>query len=235
MRQILKQKEKWLTALLVALGITMLFLRQQISPYISYSLVLASPTALVEIEPSKTKEPQPTKTSTPVLFSPSPTTVLSKHAEIPAALRQAGEKAVQKDFSLVIPKIDITAPVIPNVDGGNSETYLKVLEGGVAHFDGTALPDQIGRTFIFGHSSYFRNKPGNYKFIFSKLDSLVNGDDILLWYKNELLQYKVVEKKFISPTDLSVLLPTANKTLTLQACWPIGSTKERIIINAEQM
>jgi LPXTG-site transpeptidase (sortase) family protein len=230
MLQFIKQKEKWITALLVTIGLTLMFMSQRISPYISYSLPLPSPTVLVKAVAKVTIVPP---TPTVQVFSPTALPEPTKQIEVPLVLRQAGEKALNKNFSLVIPKLDVVVPIIANVNGGDTNTYLKALENGVAHFDGTSLPDQIGRTFIFGHSSYWANKPGNYKHIFAGLDKLVNGDDVLLWYHNELLHYKVVEKKFILPTDLSVLLPTAKKTLTLQACWPIGSTKERIIINAE--
>ncbi len=229
---------------MAAVGISLLLISQQISPYISYSFPLetpsdqGTPTSVVNTPTTLLQRTQPSPTGA-LLDLPIATIIqqaqVPQHQEIPQELRQVSEKVLQKDFSLVIPKIGVEAPIIPNVDGGNSDVYLKSLENGVAHFAGTSFPNDPGRVFVFGHSSYFRNKPGNYKKIFAGLDGLVNGDDVMVWFKGDLLRYRVVEKKFVMPSDLSVLAPTAKKTLTLQACWPIGSTKERIIINAEQV
>ena len=70
---------------------------------------------------------------------------------------------VEENFVLNIEKLKITAPIILNVNGNNKETYNKALEGGVAHLTDSALPGKLGNTFIFGHSSFYAWKPGNYK------------------------------------------------------------------------
>ncbi len=85
-------------------------------------------------------------------------------------------------FHLVIPSLNLDAPVIADVDGSNKEEYFKALENGVAHFKGTAKPGEGSNIFIFGHSSFYKNRPGNYKEIFKNLEQVKTGDEIILWY-----------------------------------------------------
>src|SRR3990167_176838 len=89
--------------------------------------------------------------------------------------------SLYQDFHLVIPKLSIDAPVIPDVDGADKEAYFKALEDGVAHFQGTAKPGEGSNIFIFGHSSFYWYKPGDYKEIFKTLPDLTVSDEIILW------------------------------------------------------
>lgn len=134
---------------------------------------------------------------------------------------------------IIIQKIDVSAPIIDNVDGNNMQTYMNALENGVAHLKKTSLPGDPGNTVIFGHSSYFKNKPGNYKTIFAKLNNLTIGATIQIKHQNKDLAYKVFEKKIVRPEDVSVVSQDNTKrNLTLITCWPIGTTKERLVILA---
>lgn len=133
-------------------------------------------------------------------------------------------------FSIVIDKIDVVAPVIKNVDGRNEEVYMKELEGGVAHYEGTALPGENGNIFIFGHSSVVDG--GLYDEIFSRIDELEIGDHIRIFYEEEEYQYTIFEKKVIAENNLSVLRPTEEEQLTVMTCWPIGSNEKRIVVKA---
>ncbi len=135
-----------------------------------------------------------------------------------------------KEFGIEIEKIDVLAPIIKDVDGKNKTEYLKKLEDGVAHFKGTALPDDgKGNVFIFGHSSSVSGT-GKYTKIFARLDELRNDDEITIYYQNKELKYKITSKNIIEATDLSVLEQTENEKLTLMTCWPIGTKEKRLVI-----
>lgn len=138
-----------------------------------------------------------------------------------------------QDFHLLIPSLDISTPVIANVDGKNKETYFKALQGGVAHFDGTAKPGEGSNIFIFGHSSYYLWDPGKYKSIFINLEDIKIGDEISLWYQKKEYKYKVTETKVVEPTDVSVLKPTPEEQLTLMTCVPPGTAEKRLIVIAK--
>ena len=134
------------------------------------------------------------------------------------------------DFHLVIPSLEIDAPIIADVDGTDKEAYFAALENGVAHFKGTAKPGMGSNIFIFGHSSFYWYKPGNYKEIFKTLPDLTAGDEIILWYQSKEHRYKVTETKVVAPDEIDVLQPTPQEQVTLMTCVPPGTTLKRLIV-----
>lgn len=141
--------------------------------------------------------------------------------------------AIPQDFRLVINKLQINAPIIKDVDAGNKKAYLKALEQGVAHDKESVLPGQPGNIFIFGHSGYWQNRPGNYKEIFSTLDQLETGDEIVVYFEGKKHPYKVREEKIVAADDWSVLEKKDKETLTLMTCWPPKTLEKRYLIIAD--
>lgn len=134
-------------------------------------------------------------------------------------------------WELKIPKISVSVPVVPNVDGANQKAYDQALNGGVAHFKGTALPDSGSNIFIFGHSSSVLGT-GKYDKVFASLNKLANGDEVSLLFNGKEYRYTVFEKKTIAANDTSVLAPTQKEQLTLMTCWPVGTADKRLVIKA---
>jgi len=142
-------------------------------------------------------------------------------------------QSVESDFSLLIPSIDVEAPIIQGVDPTNADIYNKALEGGVAHMNGTALPgDGKGNIFIYGHSS--ASIASKYDKIFAKLNDLNNSDTIVVSYKGSNYTYEVTDKKIVEKTDMSVLDQTPSEQLTLMTCWPIGTDAQRLVVIAQK-
>ena len=132
-----------------------------------------------------------------------------------------------------IDKIGISAPIIINIDGNNMQAYLTALEGGVAHMAKTALPGESGNTVIFGHSSYYKAKPGSYKTVFAKLNQLVAGDAVQISYNKKIYSYKVSESKIVKPEEIAVVSQDkSKKQLTLITCWPPKTTTSRMVVVA---
>lgn len=168
----------------------------------------------------------------------------SQKANLKVATKKAAETLVNtpksaaedpgkiKQFEISIPKIGVTAQVVPNVDGSSKEAYNLALKNGVAHFMGTGLPSAGSNIFIFGHSSSIYGT-GKYDKIFAKLNNLTNGDVITLNFNNKAYGYKVVKKKIISAADTSVTAPTDTEQLTLMTCWPVGTNQKRLIVIAK--
>lgn len=139
----------------------------------------------------------------------------------------------ESNYVLKIDKIALSAPIIINVDGNDKNAYNKALEGGVAHLMGSALPGTAGNPFIFGHSSYYAWKPGDYKEVFKNLDDIEAGDKITISSNLSIYSYKVSDKQVVSPEDVSVANQNySEKKLTLMTCWPIGSDAERLVVVA---
>jgi sortase A len=141
-------------------------------------------------------------------------------------------------FSLSIPSLGINAPVIPDVDGTDEAAYLAAIEHGVAQMAGSELPNQTGNLFIFGHSSYYKNKPGDYKEVFKHLDELKAGDRFTVTYQGQPYAYETVESKIVRDDDWSILDPTiegSDRTVTLMTCWPPGTLQKRYVVIARQL
>lgn len=131
---------------------------------------------------------------------------------------------------LTIPTLKITAPVNWNIPLDNIYTEL---ENGLVNLEGTALPDMIGNSFIFGHSSNYAWAPGNYNQIFATLPNINIGNDIVINYNNQQFLYRVKNTKIVTPKDLSVIAPTEKPIITLMTCVPVGTSINRFIVQAE--
>ncbi|HUD20908.1 MAG TPA: sortase [Candidatus Saccharimonadales bacterium] len=149
----------------------------------------------------------------------------------PAPITQATPAAPLPvyDPTVTISKIGITAPIIFGVAAADIESQLK---NGVVYYQDTALPGEIGNTVLVGHSSDYPWDTGAYKNIFALLDKLTAGDQIQVSYEHQILTYSVTENKIVKPNEVSVLKKTDQPTLTLVTCYPVGTSRNRLIIRA---
>jgi LPXTG-site transpeptidase (sortase) family protein len=142
---------------------------------------------------------------------------------------------VNTDFSILIPKIAAVAPVVDNVDPQNQAEYLKALAGGVAHAAGSAYPGGAGNVYLFAHSTDAFYNVGKYNAVFYLLGKLKIGDEVFVYYQGEKIKYVVGFVKVVKPTDIQYLAGNSDqKTLTLQTCYPPGTTIDRLIVVANQ-
>lgn len=140
------------------------------------------------------------------------------------------------DFAVVIPKIAAVAPVFANVDPYNKNAYLPVLRKGVAHAKGTAFPDELGNTYLFAHSTDAFYNVGRYNAIFYLLGKLEENDEVQVFYEGKEYKYEVKEVKVVSAESVQYLAnTTTEKILTLQTCYPPGTTLKRLVVIAQQV
>lgn len=140
------------------------------------------------------------------------------------------------NFSLVIPKIGANAKIFANVDASDEKIYLEVLKKGVAHAAGTAFPGEGGHIFLFAHSTDYFWNVGFYNAIFYLLHKLEAGDEVNIFYKGKRYVYKVIDKKVVNPSQVEYLTRKTNREfLTLQTCWPPGTTLKRLLVFAKRM
>jgi len=144
--------------------------------------------------------------------------------------RKFEEANVPEEFYLSIPKLRIENAVVhTNSTDLNPENFL-------GHYDGSALPGEVGNAFIYGHSvlPMFYN-PKNYKSIFSTLGTLEEGDEFYLRYNNRELKYAVEYGVVLVPEEV---YPTADvtpkymneSTVTLMTCVPPGTKSKRLLV-----
>lgn len=135
---------------------------------------------------------------------------------------------------IIIPKINVNAPIVvePSTDENAVQTALR---NGVVHYGPTGKIGQPGNAVIVGHSSMDPWSPGSYKYVFALLEKVGVGDQIQINQDQKKYVYQVQSTKVVPPTDLSVLNPTSEPTITLITCTPVGTNWRRFIVSAKQV
>jgi sortase A len=67
------------------------------------------------------------------------------------------------------------------------------------------------------------------------LDKLASNDRIYVDYKGTRYIYRISSTKVVPPTDISVLNHGDDPQLTLITCTPVGTNKNRLIVQAKQI
>ena len=149
-----------------------------------------------------------------------------------------GEALVGQDPRLIIPKINVDVPAIYGV-GNDHDSQMAAMEKGVAHFaipGASSRPGEIGNTVLSGHSSNDLFDRGDYKFIFAQLDKLAVGDTVYANYEGKRYTYVITKTEVVKPTEVSKLVyPTSKPIMTLITCTPLGTSRDRLLVTAEQV
>lgn len=141
-----------------------------------------------------------------------------------------------KDFGIVIPKINVNEKIFPQIDSTNPSIYLPVLKKGVAQALGSANPGtKSGNVFLFAHSTDAFYNVLKYNASFYLIGKLKVGDEVDIYYKETLYKYLVYAKAVIGPDQLDkyVKSQVSGKTITLQTCYPPGTTLKRLVVFAK--
>jgi len=94
-------------------------------------------------------------------------------------------------------------------EGADEQTFSRA----VGHVPDTALPGEAGNAAFAGHRDTF----------FRRLKHVRAGDEIVVTTPNGRYQYVVRETRVVKPSDVWVLDPTAEPTLTLVTCYPFDA------------
>ena len=117
-----------------------------------------------------------------------------------------------------IPRVGIDLAVFEGVSSD-------VLRRGPGHVPGTALPTAGSNCVISGHrDSFFRRMAG-----------VKAGDSVFLSGEGGEREYRLVDYRLVSPTEVEVLAPTDGEQLTLVTCYPfrwIGPAPRRLVWRA---
>lgn len=137
------------------------------------------------------------------------------------------------NFGILIPKIAANSRVIANVNTASYDDYIRALQTGVAHAQGTAFPGDGGHIYLFAHSTDNVLSVGTYNAVFYLLYKLEANDQIYLFYRGKKHLYQVIGKRIVDPTEVHYLTrSSAEEFLTLQTCWPPGTTLKRLLVFA---
>lgn len=145
-------------------------------------------------------------------------------------------QTVSSDPRLIIPKLNIDVPI--NFDVALADV-MAAMNHGVAHYriaGASAYPGEIGNFIITGHSAGDVYSSNPYKYIFSGLERLEEGDLIYVNYNSVRYTYKVTQKQVIEPTNVAALvLQTEKPLITLVTCTPLGTSRYRLLVTGEQI
>ncbi len=100
------------------------------------------------------------------------------------------------------------------------------LKRGAGHYPETPLPGQAGNAAIAGHRT-------TYGAPFHNIDDVVPGDEVMVTTLQGTFRYLVSETSIVKPSEVSVLEDKGDNRLTLTACHPKFSARERIIVSAQ--
>jgi sortase A len=101
---------------------------------------------------------------------------------------------------------------------------LTVIDHGPGHWPGSANPGQLGNSVFAGHRVTHSHP-------FRRIHELVPGDDILFKMQNGTFTYKMTRSQIVTPKDVHIVNPTKDATVTLFACHPPGSARQRYVVN----
>ena len=160
----------------------------------------------------------------------------SLNASATPIINVSSDVTVSPDTKIIIPKLNVEAPIVTDATGNDEPAIQKALQRGVVLYPNTGKPGEKGNQVIFGHSSNNLFNKGDYKYVFVLLGKLDNGDIIYINYQSKQYTYKVINKKIVKPSDVGVLAEQpAPSIITLITCDPPGANVNRLVVQAEQI
>ncbi len=149
-------------------------------------------------------------------------------------------------WSVSIPSLGIRAPVLlPSMKFWSKKSWNMLeeqMQAGLRHgtvaYPHSVSPGRNGTLIIAGHSSPpdEQARASAYGNIFAKLPDIAVGDDISLTSGSEEILYRVQDKFIVSAETTSILEQQNDESLLkLITCYPVGTTKDRMIILAKKI
>jgi LPXTG-site transpeptidase (sortase) family protein len=120
---------------------------------------------------------------------------------------------------IVIPKLNLVHPIFEGIDE-------PAIHWGPSHWPGSATPGGRGNTVFAGHR-VTHTRP------FLDIDRLVPGDQIIFHLATGTHTYAVTEHLIVGPQALWITEQTADTTVTLFACHPKYSAKQRYVVRGK--
>lgn len=113
-------------------------------------------------------------------------------------------------------------------------TSRDILQQGVGHYDGTAMPGAVGNFAVAGHRTTY-GRP------FHTIDTLRPGDRIVVETKASYSVYAVKRHVIVAPTAVDVIAPVpqhpgtkpTQRWMTMTACHPKYSAAQRYVVFAQ--
>lgn len=144
--------------------------------------------------------------------------------------------SVGPEPKIIIPKINLEAPIVIDASSNSEADIQEALERGVTLYPDTGKPGEIANPILFGHSSNNLFNRGAYKFVFVRLRELQVGDTYAINYGGKQYVYKIFSRDIVTPDRVDVLYARPKDVMsTLITCDPPGTSNTRLVLHAEQI
>lgn len=120
---------------------------------------------------------------------------------------------------VVIPKINLVHPLFEGIEES-------VIHWGPGHWPGSPLPGNRGNSVFAGHR-VTHTRP------FLDIDLLAPGDKMTFHLATGTFTYEVTDYLIVGPQDVWITNQTAEPTVTLFACHPKYSAKQRYVVRGK--
>lgn len=177
------------------------------------AVVRSTPGAAAE-ESAPVLEALPTTATTAAVTTT--TEAAARTAPIDPPINPRAAAPIVKIGEIQIPRIGLVHPVYEGVT-------LTVIDHGPGHWPGSAVPGQLGNSVFAGHRVTHSHP-------FRRINELVPGDDIVFKMQNGTFTYKMTGSQIVTPKDVHIVNPTTDATVTLFACHPPGSARQRYVV-----
>ena len=212
------------------------------TPYPSPTLIPTAVVTLEEIVAVPTQAPTPRPTVLPKITDVPPTpTIVSVPAPtfapwpqvepgIESPIRPGSSLPEQQATRLVIPTMDLDAPVVMSRIENQTWRVDHLGADFVGHLEGTASPGASSNVVLAGHVTVAHNVYGP----FAGLGQLQPGDPIIVYVDDQPFTYVVDYRQLVARTDVEVAFPTDAARVTLITCsnWSdeLGAYQQRMIV-----
>lgn len=123
--------------------------------------------------------------------------------------------------TISIPELEISQPII---ESDIKNGVWEINDNGASHLRSSARPGENGNIIIYGHNKLK---------LFGKALALKKGDLIdITTNDGQIHTYQIFDTETVDPSDISVLNPTTEETLTFYTCTGFLDSK-RFIIKAK--
>lgn len=181
----------------------------------------------VAVNPPQIPSGETGNTSTPPLSNPPLTS--------PPQIRPDQAIDLSKPGLLEIPANRISVPIIWTKEVKDFDADLKK---GIVHYPGTALPGEVGLSYLSGHSSGYVWDRSPYKQIFASLGQVTDGTSFTITATQNNGQkvrfnYVVAGRGEYAANDQAQFVSTADSQVALSTCWPVGTVDRRLVLYAK--
>ena len=183
------------------------------------------PAMLLPSTTTTTEAPTTSTTAAPTTTSTTTAPVSIIYDPIPPGGRQnlGGDKHptdTHPAFGMVvIPKLNLVHPLFEGIEES-------AIHWGPGHWPGSAIPGQKGNAVFAGHR-VTHTRP------FLDIDLLAPGDQMIFHLATGTYVYEVTEHVIVGPSDVWIADQTPTPTVTIFACHPKHSAKQRYVVRGK--